>query len=163
MKKVKPRFRSLSREWNETSCVIVKKWMQETVVKCVFFSGDNDDWYRHVIIVIISTASCSVHMHASSLPEAAFWLFRIQECRCSWCSLFGLLACRRAVRRCGPSSPKLLRWDVVQRSLILQQSRQASLQTELAAGWLCVAGANQHHNKGCLWKNRCRRNRPERA
>lgn len=143
--------------------VILKKWMQETVVKCVFVSGVNDDWYRHVIIVIISIASCSVHMHASSLPEAAFWLFCTQECRCSWCSLFALLACRRAVLRRGPSSPKLLRWVAVQRSLILRQSRQASLQTDLAACWLCVAGANQHQNKGCLWENRCRRNRPERA
>lgn len=69
MKKVKTR---LVRKGNEhRSHVIMKEWMQETVVKCVFFSRVNDDWYRHVIIVIISIASCSVHMHASSLPQAA--------------------------------------------------------------------------------------------
>lgn len=72
MKKVKTRYCGLSENRNEhESHVIMKEWMQETVVKCVFFSGVNDDWYRHVIIVIISIASCSVHMHASSLPQAA--------------------------------------------------------------------------------------------
>lgn len=161
MKKVQTRYCGLSWKGNEhKSHVIMKEWMQETVVKCVFFSRVNDDWYRHVIIVIISIASCSVHMHASSLPQAApnYPTYRSANAPGVLC-----LRCWCVEERYSPSSPKLLRWVVVQRSLILQQSRQASLQTELSAGRLCVAGANQHHNKGCLWKNRWRRNRPERA